>query len=102
MKQIYPGPIDRLVWMQQEAGGGDNHNATMSICSSPDKRQDGCNYLSQDHNCSEHSQRGDIKPTTRTLDYRRCNNQQGSKTTINNKHDLNSITGSINNKHCEN
>ena len=37
MKQIYPGPIDRLVWMQQEAGGGDNHNATMSICGSPNK-----------------------------------------------------------------
>ncbi len=32
----------------------------------------------------------------------RCNNQQGNKTTINNKHDLNCIAGSINNKHLEN
>ena len=29
MKQIYPGPIDRLVWMQQEAGGA---IITMLLC----------------------------------------------------------------------
>ena len=35
MKHIYPGPIDRLVWMQQEAGGANTHLSTTLILDLP-------------------------------------------------------------------
>ena len=64
MKQIYPGPIDRLVWMQQEAGRVHNHTANMSICGSPDKTGA---FICHKIRIIVSKARGDIKPTTQTL-----------------------------------